>query len=146
MDEDNIATLPLNKDVLAEAIPIANIKRFLHLLHHAKSSKGRHGPYTKQHNITTVFSRDVGSSQRPKSQNPSLKILALCLAAAQDCTYSAQPDGPTKDELDVFTLLWASAVTVLEEILVRGSLPQVFQLGYPRSFRWLHAPTRSQSH
>jgi hypothetical protein len=122
MDEDNVAMLPLNKDVLAEAIPIANIERFLHLLHHAKSLEGRQGPYTKQHNAT-IFSCDVRSPQRSKPQNTSLKTLALSLAAAQNYTYSAQPDGPTKDDLDVFTLLWASAVTVLEEILVRGSLP-----------------------
>ena len=123
-----MATLPLNKDVLAEAIPIASIEHFLHLLRHAKSLVGRHGPYTKQHNITD-FSRDVRSPQHSKSQNPSLKILALSLAAAQDYTYSVQPDGPTKDDLDVFTLSWVSAVTVLEEILVRGSLPQ-------ESFSW----------
>jgi hypothetical protein len=143
MDEKDIAALPLNRDVLAQAIRMTNIERFLHLLHHTKSLVGLHGPYTKHPN-TTVFSRDVRLPPRPKPQAPSLKDLALSLAAAQDCAYSAQPSGPAQNDLDFFLLLWDSAVTVLESILARGSLPQ-------ESFGWgifalcagyMHPPAR----
>lgn len=104
MKENDIAALQLNKDVIADAITMTNIERFLHLLQHAKSLVGLYGPYSKQPN-TTVFSRDVRPPRRPKPQDPSLNTLALSFAAAQDCTYSAQPAGLGKEDLDLFTLL-----------------------------------------
>jgi hypothetical protein len=143
MKENDIAALQLNKDVIADAITMTNIERFLHLLQHAKSLVGLYGPYSKQPN-TTVFSRDVRPPRHPKPQDPSLNTLALSFAAAQDCTYSAQPAGSGKEDLDLFTLLWDCAVAVLEEILARGSLPQEsFGWGiFGLSAGYMHPPAR----
>lgn len=143
MNENDIAALQLNKDVIADAITMTNIERFLHFLQHAKSLVGLYGSYSKQPN-TTVFARDVRPPQHPKPQDPSLNTLALSFAAAQDCTYSAQPAGSGKEDLDLFTLLWDCAVVVLEEILARGSLPQEsFGWGiFGLSAGYMHPPAR----
>jgi hypothetical protein len=136
-----LAALPLNQDALAEAVGMTDIERFSHLLHHAKTLVSRYGPYTKHHNAR-VFMRTRKSPQRPCPPNPSLVDLALSLAAAQDCAYSAQPNGPAKDDLDFFMLLWDSAITVLEEILARGSLPgESFGWGiFGLSAGYMHPP------
>jgi hypothetical protein len=139
--DGELEALPLNQDALAEAVGMTNIERFFHLLHHAKALVSQYGPYTKHHN-TTVFTRTRKLPQRPCPPNPSLWDLALSLTAAQDCAYTAQPDGPAKHDLDFFMLLWDSAITVLEEILARGSLPgESFGWGiFGLSAGYMHPP------
>ena len=126
--DGELPDLPPNKDILASAIRMTNITRFIHLLSHAKALITHHGPHTTLP-ATSVFTRSLKPPRPAYPSSPSLKFLALSLAAAQDSTYSAQPPSRTKDDLDFFTLLWDSSIAVLEEILSRGSLPQ-------ESFGW----------
>jgi hypothetical protein len=121
-----IITLPSNTDVLKEASHMTNIKRFFYLWHHTKLLVENYGPYTTYED-TTVFMRAT-KAQRLNKEPPTEK-LAYSLAAAQDCVNSAQPSGPAKDDLLLFTRLWETTMTVLESMLARGSLPQ-------ESFGW----------
>ncbi|KAI4938592.1 hypothetical protein J4E85_001033 [Alternaria conjuncta] len=123
-----LPALPPNKEILASAIRMTNITRFIHLLSHAKALITHHGPYTTLP-ATSVLTRSLKPPRPAYPSSPSLKSLALSLAAAQDSTYSAQPPSHTKDDLDFFTLLWDSSIVVLEEILSIGDLPQ-------ESFGW----------
>jgi hypothetical protein len=116
-----IATLSSNADVLREASRMTNIERFFHLWQQAKVLVEHHGPYTTHEN-TTVFTR--ASDLRRPTKDSAEERLAYSLAAAQDCVNSAQPDSPAKDDLLLFTRLWEIAITILENILARGSLPQ----------------------
>jgi hypothetical protein len=118
---DDVVTLPSNADVLTEASRMSNIERFLHLWQHTKLLVEKYGPYTTLAG-TTVFIRASGVDEVVK--DPPIVRLALSLAAAQDCVNSAQPDGPVKDDLLLFKRLWETSITILEEILARGSLPQ----------------------
>jgi hypothetical protein len=117
---------------------MTNIERFFHLLRHAKLLVERNGPYAI-HRGTTVFTRALSPHPR---KDPSTKDLALSLAAAQDSMNSAQPSGPANSELDLFINLWETIITVLEEILARGSLPQeAFGWGiFGLSPGYMHAP------
>ncbi|KAF1833692.1 hypothetical protein BDW02DRAFT_372225 [Decorospora gaudefroyi] len=116
--------LPSNADVLAEASRMSNIERFIHLLRHAEALIRQYGPYTT-HKGTKVFIR----APTPCIKEPSPRDLALSFAAAQDCSNSAQPSGPANDDLRLFFHLWTTTITILEDILARGSLPQ-------ESFGW----------
>jgi hypothetical protein len=116
-----VVTLPANADVLTEASRMPDIERCFHLWQHTKSLVEKYGPYTTLAD-TTVFVRASGVSEAIK--DPPIVRLALSLAAAQDCVNSAQPDGPAKDDLLLFTRLWETTIAIMENILARGSLPQ----------------------
>ncbi|KAI4709365.1 hypothetical protein J4E89_006114 [Alternaria sp. Ai002NY15] len=132
--DGELPALPPNKEILASAIRMTNITRFIHLLSHAKALITHHGPYTTLP-ATSVFTRSLKPRRPAYPSSPSLKNLALSLAAAQDSTYSAQPPSRTKSDLDFFTLLWDSSIVVLEEVLSIGDLPQ-------ESFGWgIFAPS-----
>ncbi|CAE6996022.1 hypothetical protein CFE70_000220 [Pyrenophora teres f. teres 0-1] len=116
-------TLPANNDVLSEASHMTNTARFLHLLNHARALVRRYGIYTTLHD-TTVFCRASTPRSRPSNAEPSITEVFLSLRAAQQAIDSVQPDGAVKDDLHFFNDLWNTTITVLEEILDHGSLPQ----------------------
>ncbi|KAI4944072.1 hypothetical protein J4E91_008927 [Alternaria rosae] len=143
-----LPVLPPNKEILASAIHMTNITRFIHLLSYAKALITHHGPYTTLP-TTSVFSRSLRPPKLSKppypSSSPTLTNFALSLAAAQDSTYSAQPSSTAKDDLDFFTLLWDSSIAVLEEILSHGSLPgESFGWGiFGLAAGYIHPPSPS---
>lgn len=93
--------------------------KFYSLLRTATMVIQEHGPYTTLKG-TTVFAR---ASRAPMpGSTPSLVDVAQSFAAAQDCFESAQPDGPARDDLDMFTNLWNVTIALLEDIAHRKYL------------------------
>jgi hypothetical protein len=78
---------------------------------------------------------------------PSAKLLVTSFAAAQDAYDSAQPDGPAKEDLQLFTVLWRTAIQVVEQILEDGNLDgEAFGWGvYGLSFGYMPAFASSPS-
>lgn len=98
----------------ASAIP-----RFLHLLKHSKLLVATNGVYTTYAG-TTVFSR---APLPPTNQEePTIREIALSLAAAQDCANSAQVEGPAEEDLTVFKQLWEATIEVVDSVLETGNL------------------------
>ena len=110
-----------NADVSRDAFRMSDIERFFHLLRNAKSLIKVHGPYTT-YSGTTVFSR--APIPHESSTVPSVKDIALSLAAAQDSIDSTQPEGPAIDDLALFRRLWETAITILEELFENEELGQ----------------------
>jgi hypothetical protein len=139
---EELAVTPSTRTVLATSIWRMPIPKFGHLLAHAKTLIRLHGPHTTYPN-TTVLARASVPHLRTTSNAPSAQILATSFAAAQDAHGSAQPDGPAKDDLELFTLLWRTAIHVVEQILEDGNLDgEAFgwgvyglSFGYMPSFR-----------
>jgi hypothetical protein len=95
------------------------ISRFFRLLHQSTLLIQTYGPYAT-HAGTTVFSRaPIG---RDTNETVSEKDIASSLAAVQDCTGSAQVEGPAKDDLTIFENLWDITISVLELVLQTGEL------------------------
>lgn len=105
---------------------MSNIERFFHLLRTANSLIGHYGPHTT-FSGTTVFTR--APVPRPSTTVPLPEEVALSLAAAQDSINSAQPKGPSNDDLLLFTHLWETTITLLEQLLETEDLDQ-------ESFAW----------
>ncbi|KAH9861191.1 hypothetical protein IAQ61_010928 [Plenodomus lingam] len=110
-----------NKNVLRAAESLPTIPRFLHLLSHAKSLIGSYGPYTTLPN-TMVFVRADVTRDTSSSQDASPAVLALSLAAAQDCKEYAQPQSLASQDLIFLEHLWMSTLAVLEELLETNKL------------------------
>jgi len=138
---------PTTAEVLAKSSALAPITRFWHLLRHAKILIRLHGPHTTYPD-TTVFTRTPTPRPTKIAKPPSAQLLATSLAAAQDAYGSAQPDGPAKEDLDLFTALWKTTVQVVEQILEEG-IPdgEAFGWGvYGLSFGYIRSfPTSSPS-
>jgi hypothetical protein len=105
--------------VLAPSTSLRPIHRFWHLLQHARTLIRLHGPYTTHVN-TTVLARSPILRSTNNSKPPSMQLLATSFAAAQDAFGSAQPDGPAKEDLELFAALWKTAIKVVEQILEDG--------------------------
>jgi hypothetical protein len=75
------------------------LSRYSHLLSRSKALISIHGPYTT-YSGTTIFTR--APIVRDSSEKMSTKDFAVSLAAAQDCIYSAQVDGPAREDLATF--------------------------------------------
>ncbi|KAF1957136.1 hypothetical protein CC80DRAFT_390097, partial [Byssothecium circinans] len=108
-------------EALKQAFSLYPIPRFHHLFAHAKALIRVHGPYTTYAG-TTVFTRAPIPRSTKTSKPPSLKTIATSFAAAQDSATSAQPAGPSKEDLQVFNLLWSTTIDILEQILEDGEL------------------------
>jgi len=137
-------TLPANNDVLLEASHMTNIERFLHLLNQVRALIRRYGTYTILSD-TSIFHRASAPRLHSSTAEPSVTEVFLSLGAAQDSINSAQPDGAANDDLRFFGNLWKTTITVLEEILACGSLPQeAFGWGvFALSTGYMHLPSGS---
>ncbi|KAF2643612.1 hypothetical protein P280DRAFT_379435, partial [Massarina eburnea CBS 473.64] len=116
-------TTPSTAQVIATAFSLDPVPRFFHLLVHVKSLISSYGPYTTYAG-TTVFTRAPIPRSTKKSKPPSDFTLATSFAAAQDSVKSAQPDSPSKQDLQAFSLLWTATREVMEKITADGSLSQ----------------------
>lgn len=54
-----------------------------------------------------------------------MKDVAISFAAAQDCIYTAQVDGPAREDLKTFQRLWETTIAVLESLLDASTLDYV---------------------
>jgi hypothetical protein len=81
-----------------------------------------HGPYTT-YSGTTIFTR--APLVRDSSGEMSTKDSAVSLAAAQDCIYSAQVDGPAREDLAAFERLSETTIEVPEILLNTADLDYI---------------------
>lgn len=95
------------------------IPHFLQLLQQSKALIKAYGRYTTYAG-TTVFFRALVANNITKEI--SSKDLAVSLAAAQGCIYSAQVEGPAKEELYISKQFWDTMVLALEELLEAGDI------------------------
>jgi len=123
---------------------MTSIECFLHLLNQVRALIRRYGTYTTLSD-TTVFQRACAPRLRSSTTEPSVTEVFLSLGAAQDSINSTQPDGTANDDLRFFGNLWETTITVLEEILACGSLPQeAFGWGvFALSTGYMHLPSRN---
>jgi hypothetical protein len=101
---------PSTSDAVGEVFSLDTFSRFLRLYDHARSLIRLHGNYTTLSD-PIFFMRAQDSS--PTNEPPSGEELAYSLAAAQDAIHTMQPAGPDKDDLQLFKLLWNSAIDVI---------------------------------
>jgi hypothetical protein len=111
---------------LADDLP--TVPRFMHSFRQCKALVVTHGVYTTYAG-TTVFSR--APMERDSTKDATAKELALSFAAAQDCAGSAQIEGVSDEDLDVFRRLWESTIAALETVIEAGNLDHE-TLGSPR--------------
>jgi hypothetical protein len=90
------------------------LSRFSRLLQQSKDLITIYGPYTT-YSGTTIFTR--APLIRDSSEDLSTKDFATSVAAAQDCIYSAQVDGPAREDLATFERLSETTIQVLEMLL-----------------------------
>jgi hypothetical protein len=102
---------------LADDLP--TVPRFMHSFRQCKALVVTHGVYTTYAG-TTVFSR--APMERDSTKDATAKELALSFAAAQDCAGSAQIEGVSDEDLDVFRRLWESTIAALETVIEAGNL------------------------
>ncbi|KAF2449503.1 hypothetical protein P171DRAFT_404797 [Karstenula rhodostoma CBS 690.94] len=106
-------------DVVREAFSLDTFPKFIHLYDHAKSLHRLHGKYTALSD-PIIFARATHST--PTYEPPSEEDLAYSFAAAQDAIHTMQPAGPAKDDLQLFKLLWNTAIDVIEKVLGDSNL------------------------
>lgn len=105
-------------DALTVPADLPLVPRFHQLLAHARALVQHYGPYSLQAN-TAIFRRNTSSSTS-LSTRPTLKDLAMSLAAAQDAHTTAQTEGPAAQDLTLFTALAQTSIAAIEQILEAG--------------------------
>ncbi|KAF2676078.1 hypothetical protein K458DRAFT_322868 [Lentithecium fluviatile CBS 122367] len=110
---------PSTGEILATSSWLTPIPKFWHLLPHAKTLIRHYGPHTIFADTTVLVRANTPRSTKLEKL-PSAKLLARSFAAAQDAHGSAQPDGPAKEDLELFTLLWRTTIEVVDQILEDG--------------------------
>ncbi|KAF2003627.1 hypothetical protein P154DRAFT_393950, partial [Amniculicola lignicola CBS 123094] len=105
--------------IMKEAASMDLVPRFYHLFNAAEKLIHQYGPYT----IST--SGILTRNPKPNPHKPipwSSTEYAASFATAQKATNAPQPSGPERSDLEIFNLLWATTITLMDAILISCEL------------------------